>query len=74
MKTIKQLGNENQASLGDNSPNIKQFKSSISVNILKKAGWFTGGFITSMASGIVIELLKSGKTSEILNFLIGIFK
>jgi len=73
MATINQTGNDNQASTGDNSPNIRGNRNKIGIPDKKSIGWFTSGVILPILVGLILEIVKQGKVSELLYSIIKIF-
>jgi hypothetical protein len=74
MKSINQNGNRNQASLGNKSPNVMGNHNKIQLSTKQKIGWFVGGILFPVISGLIVEIIKQGKVSELFGFIINIFK
>jgi hypothetical protein len=73
MATIDQSGDNNQASTGDNSPNIRGNRNRIGLPNKTNLGWFTSGIILPIIVGLILELIKQGRISDLFATVIGIF-
>ena len=73
MAKISQSGSSNQASTGHNSPNIRGDKNRINFS-KENSKWFLSGILLPVISGLIVEFLKEGKVSEILNYIVKVFK
>jgi len=73
MATIDQSGDNNQASTGDNSPNITGNRNKIGLPNKTNLGWFTSGVILPIIVGLILELIKEGGISELFANFIEIF-
>lgn len=63
MTKTKQSGRGNQASYGSNSPNTTL---NTNINFKAKAGYFFSGLVLPVIAGLILEFIKTGKTSELL--------
>lgn len=73
MATIDQSGDNNQTSTGDNSPNIRGNRNRIGLPNKTNLSWFTSGVILPIIVGLILELIKEGRISELFATVIGIF-
>ena len=73
MTQINQSGSANQASTGNNSPNIQGSKNKINFS-KENRKWFFTGILLPVIAGLVIEFIKEGKVSEWFSLITNIFR
>ncbi|WP_417609989.1 hypothetical protein [Owenweeksia hongkongensis] len=72
MRVINQKGKDNKGTTGDNSPIVTN--SRITSRNLKNTGWFLTGLVLPVISGIILEVFKTGLSSDFLNKILEFFK
>jgi hypothetical protein len=73
MSTIIQSGNNNQSSAGNHSPNISGNRNKIGLPDKKNISWFVSGIILPILTGLILEIIKQGKVSELFSSIIRVF-